>query len=568
MQEGGISIGEFIYYTEEQKERANAVQIAEILCREGEQMERSGHEWRWKRHKSVTFHGNKWYRHSQKAGSYAIDFMQEFFGMDFPEAVCYLLNGEQGEVVQRNKKAGQKHSQEKMTGGTEKCNKRKESASHNERLTEAQADKTETFCSRGNQEQLEEPVRKPLHVPERNENMKRVYAYLMQKRFISREILSFFARQGTLYECKEHHNIIFAGLDKEGNIRHIHKKGTCSEGESFRINEEGSHPAFGFGYDGNSGKLYVFEAPIDFLSFLTLYPKNWQENSYIVLNGVAEHAILQKLSDYPNLHTVILCLDHDAAGMEACGRIKEILVREAADRTLTVKMLQSEYKDWNEDLKAQNGIEPIPEQEHPKILECASWIEVMKELCQDMDIKYATKEYLIHYYKEIYDSLKDGLSKENIETAFDGDALLLSGIAVKCVERFGKEMGKETDSNTILDHLKKCYQPHKDKGNVKTKIWNLKQSFEEVMEVFDSRELSLTENKEMAAKKCMSLAMTCVQAHIFCACEEILLPKVQPWKKDTQEPNQKQKPYNAEWQKQESMKFEPDMEGGMRCSQS
>lgn len=66
-------------------------------------MERSGHEWRWKRHKSVTFHGNKWYRHSQKVGSYAIDFMQEFFGMDFPEAVCYLLNGEQGEVVQRNK---------------------------------------------------------------------------------------------------------------------------------------------------------------------------------------------------------------------------------------------------------------------------------------------------------------------------------------------------------------------------------------------------------------------------------------------------------------------------------
>lgn len=64
----------------------------------------------------------------------------------------------------------------------------------------------------------------------------------------------------------------------------------------------------------------------------------------------------------------------------------------------------------------------------------------------------------------------------------------------------------------------------------------------------------------------MSLAMTCVQAHIFCACEEIMLPKARSWKKDTQVPNQKQ--HDAECQKQESMKFEPDMEGGMRCSQS
>ncbi len=42
-------------------------------------MERSGNEWRWKRHSSVTFRGNSWYRHSQQAGSHAIDFMQEFF---------------------------------------------------------------------------------------------------------------------------------------------------------------------------------------------------------------------------------------------------------------------------------------------------------------------------------------------------------------------------------------------------------------------------------------------------------------------------------------------------------
>ena len=97
-------MGDFIYFTEEQKERANAVQIADILRREHEEVERSGNEWRWKRHRSVTFRGSSWYRHSRQVGSHAIDFMQEFFGMSYPEAVSYLLtenrdsllNGEKG----------------------------------------------------------------------------------------------------------------------------------------------------------------------------------------------------------------------------------------------------------------------------------------------------------------------------------------------------------------------------------------------------------------------------------------------------------------------------------------
>ena len=97
-------MGDFIYFTEEQKERANAVHIADILRREHEEVERSGNEWRWKRHRSVTFRGSSWYRHSRQVGSHAIDFMQEFFGMSYPEAVSYLLDGEQGQLIERGKR--------------------------------------------------------------------------------------------------------------------------------------------------------------------------------------------------------------------------------------------------------------------------------------------------------------------------------------------------------------------------------------------------------------------------------------------------------------------------------
>ena len=41
-------------------------------------------------------HLNKWFRHSQCKGGYPIDFVMEFYGKSFPEAV-QLLTGESGE---------------------------------------------------------------------------------------------------------------------------------------------------------------------------------------------------------------------------------------------------------------------------------------------------------------------------------------------------------------------------------------------------------------------------------------------------------------------------------------
>lgn len=152
-------MGDFIYFTEEQKERANAVPIMDILKREHEEVERSGNEWRWKRHGSVTFRGNRWYRHSQQMGSHAIDFMQEFFGMSYPEAVTYLLDGETGQVIHGG-------SPPRETTGKKSVRPKEEKTT-------------------------EEKEPKVLIPPEKNDTMKRVYAYLMQKRHISREVLSF-----------------------------------------------------------------------------------------------------------------------------------------------------------------------------------------------------------------------------------------------------------------------------------------------------------------------------------------------------------------------------------------
>ena len=48
-----------IPFTEEEKQRANSVDLVDFLQRQGEQLTRAGRDWRWKRHDSVTIRSNR-----------------------------------------------------------------------------------------------------------------------------------------------------------------------------------------------------------------------------------------------------------------------------------------------------------------------------------------------------------------------------------------------------------------------------------------------------------------------------------------------------------------------------
>ena len=82
-------------YTQAQIDRANAVSLEDFLRSQGETLIKSGREYRWKEHDSLTIRGNKWFRHSQSKGGYPVNFVMEFYGKSFPEAV-QMLTGENG----------------------------------------------------------------------------------------------------------------------------------------------------------------------------------------------------------------------------------------------------------------------------------------------------------------------------------------------------------------------------------------------------------------------------------------------------------------------------------------
>ena len=175
------------------------------------------------------------------------------------------------------------------------------------------------------QKNIPEKEKKPFALPKKNEDMRRVYAYLLKARFLDREIVNAFVRSGLLYEDAEYHNAVFVGVDENGIARHAHKRGTYSD-SGFKGNVDSSNPDYSFHHIGKSNR-HVFEAPIDMLSYLSLHKENWQEHSYVALCSTATYGAMHILKANPQIDTVITCLDHDSAGIEGNYRLKEQILR-------------------------------------------------------------------------------------------------------------------------------------------------------------------------------------------------------------------------------------------------
>lgn len=280
-------------YTQEQIDRANQVDLKEFLCSHGEQVIKSGNEYRWKRRDSLTIQGNKWFRHSQSKGGYPVEFVMEFFGKTFSEAMLMLI----GEAPANNGAA---------------------------------AAPSEDF-----------------RLPPRNRYVARAMTYLRQRN-IPEELVQEFYKEGLIYEDARHHNIVFVGKDETGIPRYTHCKGT--EG-SFRMDVQGSDKSHNFAYRSDGKSLFVFEAPIDLMSFIALYPKDWKPRNYLSLGGVGAKALEGFLSERKNIETVYICTDSDKAGNDAVNRLLESI-----PEYMTVIRLTPCEKDWNEVLKQKDKL--------------------------------------------------------------------------------------------------------------------------------------------------------------------------------------------------------------------
>ena len=164
-------------------------------------------------------------------------------------------------------------------------------------------------------------------------------------------IVAHFAKAKTLFEDAKYHNCVFLGTDEQGVPRHAHKRSCNSVGKAFRQNIEGSDPRYSFHHIGTDGQLFVFEAPIDLLSYITMHPEDLQSHSYVACCGTSAIPVLSMLERISSPKEVYLCLDNDQAGETGSLRMAEKIAEQfniASDRLLP------EHKDWNDALCARN----------------------------------------------------------------------------------------------------------------------------------------------------------------------------------------------------------------------
>lgn len=288
-------MSEFKRYTNEQIEQAKNMDVADFARCHGFECKQVGREIHVKGYGGLYINPEKnifsIFSQSKADGSPdggkgALAFCQKVMGMTFPEAMKTLVG---------------------------------------------EAEQVKSFSS-GQEKQAENipKEKKIFKAPEKSDNCKKVYAYLINQRSISPEIISDFIKQGVLYqgytesvkdgEKVKHENAIFLHRNEQGNPCGAQIQGVNSFAR-FKQNVAPDETDKGFVYIKGDPKkaetVYLFEAPIDLMSFVELHPEI--ENAKFVAMGglkpsIAEHYINSDLK-------VISCVDNDKAGQEFNNRI-------------------------------------------------------------------------------------------------------------------------------------------------------------------------------------------------------------------------------------------------------
>ena len=407
----------YIPYTDEQKQLANSVNLPTFLRMRGETLIPVGREFKLiyhdecGKHDSITISGSQWYDHKNQIGGGPIKFMREHYGMNFQEAMQALLG----------------HTALPL--------------SH-----EIQP--------------VMEKEKKEFKLSEANDNMHRVYAYLIKQRLIAPEVITHFAKQKLLYEDKKHHNAVFVGVDGNGVPRQAHKRSTTTFGNSFRQTIEGSDTKYSFAHFGKSNMLFVFEAPIDMLSYITLNQNDWQYDSYIAMNGVYESAVLTALEEHPNIDWVVICTDNDEGGIDAAHRLWDILIERDYDLTI----YPPNNKDWNEDLKEEHGVSFLPAVPHKRLEE------------------YERQAESLQYYPCRIEKLRSQLN-----AAFqNGQYRYLAEYALAGSIFFSQKMAFNPDNDRAFrssaERLAAFYRPYRDRSRTVSLRRELGEKIENVMQ--------------------------------------------------------------------------------------
>ena len=303
---------------DEQKERANLVNLPQFLMSHGFDLKKVGKEYVWKEHDSLHIKDNgpgergQWFRFSENKGGDNIGLLREYMDMSFIDAV--------------------------------------------EALTGEHIDRTYTPSHTYEPKPVQQTARE-LSLAEAD-NARRVFAYLCKTRGLDYDMVSALVRGGSIAQEEKTGNVLFKYYDEHGKVIGAEKVGTSTE-HKFKGIATGSAAGHGFEVVRGTGeKAFFFESAIDMLSYLQMHDKELTDCRLVSMMGVKPNIVLDTiLRNNISPDHVFLCSDNDTAGNEFAQRLQE----QYPDMKRVIT--PDTYKDWNDMLR---GIPKAVEHETEK----------------------------------------------------------------------------------------------------------------------------------------------------------------------------------------------------------
>lgn len=325
-----VSKCNLLYYTAEQYKAARQNNNAlEYVRRQGYELVREGSYYRAKDHDSLVFTPEgKWFWNSRRLHGSALEFIVQYEGRSFPEAVLILA----GDTA--------------LSSDYRSC---PEPSPLGDRSPAPPPTSQKASAA---------PVEFKLPPPAGD--MRRLFGYLCGARKLDYGLVKEMVAQGGVYESlygkipgKELHNACFVSYDDMCVPVSAYQRGITTD-SAFKGDVPGSRKDWGWLLSGKRpAKLYIFEAAIDAASYVTLrlrqgeYPLD--DGDYLALGGLIFDPIRHYIDRHPHVEEITLLLDGDLPGKAASKRFRYNL-QELGYRVIT--RFPPVGKDWNDTLLA------------------------------------------------------------------------------------------------------------------------------------------------------------------------------------------------------------------------
>ncbi|MBN8234917.1 toprim domain-containing protein [Halobacillus kuroshimensis] len=285
----------------DQVEVARNVDLIDYLERKGEPLKKEGKYYRHQVHDSLVIKDQMYAWNSKdEKGAGVINFAKMFYGMSFPEAVIDL--NKQGYKV-------------KDTLHEQKPKEPYQYPSHYE-----VNDRTEA---------------KNYLTKERKIHPK-IVQWLDNKDLIAQDKLG-----NVVFKWKQQREIV--GADRQGTS-------PMKDGRMIKGIDRNSHGSAGFSVDiGKPNSIYLFESPIDALSYWSIKKERLQNTRLVSMSGLKRQTMIDEIKrmgkEGHKVNQITFCTDNDKAGREFAEKYKSLL-----PNRLT-RINTPSTKDWNEKLK-------------------------------------------------------------------------------------------------------------------------------------------------------------------------------------------------------------------------